>query len=286
MSGGRLDIELYTANELIPALELMDAVGAGVIEMSQTYGVYYTGIIDVGNIHGALELMPYLLPQQNDGERILYFWGWKEILEEGFAEHNIKWMGPEQSGSQAFWSKYPIRSLDDLGGFKIRSFGYPAKILTDLGATAVFLPHEEVYTAIATGAIDGSQTSFDMYETNHYYEVCPYFYMPYQWHGDLGEYYVNMDAWNELGPELQGMLDYSLRAHGRYHHLATMDSAERMFTKFPEWGSEIITLPDSMIAEWRAAALAYFPELAAISPRMARAVKAMEDYMRFQGYIE
>src|SRR6202163_3318539 len=43
LSGGRLDITVHAAGEVVPALEVLDAVGSGVVEMGHTAAFYWQG---------------------------------------------------------------------------------------------------------------------------------------------------------------------------------------------------------------------------------------------------
>src|SRR5262249_46552951 len=43
LSGGRLEISVAAAGEVVPALEVLDAVGAGVAEMGHTAAFYWQG---------------------------------------------------------------------------------------------------------------------------------------------------------------------------------------------------------------------------------------------------
>jgi hypothetical protein len=53
--------------------------------------------------------------------------------------------------------KTPVTTLDDIKGKKIRGGGPNGEVLKNLGASVVTIPSAEIYTALATGVVDGVQ---------------------------------------------------------------------------------------------------------------------------------
>ena len=156
-TGGRIQIELYAANALVGASEMADALAAGMIEVAYTGLNYYAGQIPIANI-GPNALPPSLWRSPEEQSELYLYRGLEDLLREGLAEYGIYYWTELLSGDTGWWSKYPMYGVGDLAGFKVRFYGYILKVLEVLGAAPVYLPHPEVYTALATGVIDGSGT--------------------------------------------------------------------------------------------------------------------------------
>jgi TRAP-type mannitol/chloroaromatic compound transport system substrate-binding protein len=173
MSHGRLDITLFTAGQLVPTMEIFDALGKKTIDIAYTSGVYYTGTVPEGSLE-LTSLPPLLLPTLKDALQVYWYLGVDQLMRDAYAEKGVYYLGSVFLGDPITnWSKNPMHKASDFVGHKVRSFGYISKTLQKLGATPTLIPHEEVYTALAQGVIDGSLTAGSYYQRLKYYEVCP-----------------------------------------------------------------------------------------------------------------
>ncbi|GAI82147.1 unnamed protein product [marine sediment metagenome] len=100
-----------------------------------------------------------------------------DIIQRAYNEQNLYVLtldsGPRYG---ELMSTKPIRSLEDVKGMKIRTFGAFAEMYEGLGAGIVSVPGGEMYTALATGVIDaatwgspGGFYSYDIQEVTKYY---------------------------------------------------------------------------------------------------------------------
>jgi len=69
----------------------------------------------------------------------------------------------------------PVRSVEDLNGLKIRVIGSSVYIDTfnAMGAKSTPMPYGEVYTALATGTVDGAENDTTGYRNMKFYEQAP-----------------------------------------------------------------------------------------------------------------
>lgn len=286
MSNGRLDITLYTAGELTPTVEIVDSMEKGMVDIAYTTGCYYTGIIP----EACLEtpgLPPLVFDSFRDTIQMYWYGGLDEIIRQGYAKHGIYYVGSLiWDVPIAFWSKKPMKGADDLKGYKARSFGYTAKTLAKLGASPVFLPHEEVYTSIAQGVIDGSMTDASYYARMKYYEVAPYFYLPGLANTQAMCIIVSQKSWDALPDDLKEIVKEA------FVHL-TLDHGQRlwweydqMLRKFDEMGSTLIRWSDEDQQKIREAGISFLPEIAAKSELNKKGVELIENYLREKGYLK
>ena len=156
-----------------------------------------------------------------------------------------------------------------------------------LGASAVYIPHEDVYTALQTGTIDASGTSAYMYEAQKYYEVCPYFVLPYIGHPISNEVMLTMDVRNELPEDLKELLSMSVRWLSYERERAGLiDDAQMLARAEAEYGTTISTLSDADLKVITTEAMIILDDIGAMSDRCAKMVKIIKDYNRMMGYID
>lgn len=82
------------------------------------------------------------------------------------------------AGARNFYNtKYPINSVDDMQGLRIRvqETNVMIRIVEVLGAIAVPTTYEDVYSSLETGVIDGAENNWPSYESSDHYEVAKYY---------------------------------------------------------------------------------------------------------------
>ena len=202
MSGGRLKVKVYGANEIVPALEVFDAVSRGTAQMGHSGAYYWKGK------HPATQFftsVPFgLTAQEMNGW--LYHGGGMELWEELYDKFNLIPNAAGNTGVQmGGWFNKEINSVTDLKGLKMRIPGLGGEVLKQAGGTPVTLPGGEIYTSMQSGAIDATEwvgpyndMAFGLYK------VAKFYYHP-GWHepGSTMEAMINKDAFNELPKDLQ-----------------------------------------------------------------------------------
>jgi len=159
MTEGRLDIELLPIKAVVPHRETPEAVAIGVLDGQLTAPSYFAGK-DPG-----FALMGDLIAGYDNPSQIHEFCmngPGKKLLQKLYDKHNpgLKVIGCSSEKREAFVSKYPIRTVADLKGKKIRSpEGLASDVFKRAGASPVSLPGSEVYTALEKNVIDAADSS-------------------------------------------------------------------------------------------------------------------------------
>ena len=147
MSNGRLTIKVYAGGELVPPLEVFDAVSRGTAEMGHGAAYYWKGKVPAAQFFTAV---PFGL-STSEMNAWLSKGGGQALWEEAYAPFGVKPLAVGNTGMQmGGWYNKEINSLDDLKGLKIRMPGLGGEVLSRLGATTVNLPGGEVFTALQT----------------------------------------------------------------------------------------------------------------------------------------
>jgi TRAP-type mannitol/chloroaromatic compound transport system substrate-binding protein len=205
MSGGRIQVKVYGAKELVPAFEVFDAVSRGTAEMGHGAAYYWKGKSEAAQFFAAV---PFgLTAQEMNGW--LYHGGGMELWEEIYAKFNLIPAAAGNTGVQmGGWFNKEINSVDDLKGLKMRIPGLGGEVLRRAGGTPVSLPGGELYTSLQSGAIDATEwvgpyndLAFGLYKAAKYY------YYP-GWHepGTTLEAMVNKQAFDALPEDLQSIV--------------------------------------------------------------------------------
>ena len=151
MSDGRLTVHVYGAGELVPAMEVFDAVSQGVVDAGHGAAYYWKGKVPSAVFFTSI---PFgLNAQEMNGW--LHYGGGLELWQEAYAPYNLVPMAGGSTGVQmAGWFNKEINSIDDLKGLKMRIPGLAGEVFAAAGGTAVTIPGGELYTSIQTGVID------------------------------------------------------------------------------------------------------------------------------------
>jgi TRAP-type mannitol/chloroaromatic compound transport system substrate-binding protein len=279
MSNGRLEIEFFTDGQLVPTLEIVNALQDGAIDMSFTSPLYYGGAIPESNLYPSA-LPPLVLDSIEEAEDLFWNHGVDQVIREAYAEHGVHYLMTLFLGEPgSHWSKKPMPRLADTKGYKIRSFGYAAKVWAKLGASPVFLPHGEVYTSLAQGVLDGSQTAGSYFLRGKYYEVAPYFYLDPQFKVQGMAFLVSKKAWDPLSPDIKAILEAAGQLYSQEYVQQTFVDFEKMVSDFDKLGAKTIKWPDEDLKKIKEVSYTFLDDIASKNARSAKGVKLIKDYL-------
>jgi len=206
LTGGKFDIRVFSGGEIVPPLQVMDAVQAGTLQAGHSASYYYIGknpafAFDAG--------VPFGLDTR---QRLawMYHGGGREVLSDLFTQFGIKSFPLGSTGAQmGGWFREPVESMADLRGVTMRIPGLGGEIMNRLGATVQVLAGGDIYPALERGAIDATEWvgPYDD-EKLGFHEIAKNYYYPGWWEpGVTSSLYVGLEAWNELPPQYQAVLE-------------------------------------------------------------------------------
>jgi TRAP-type mannitol/chloroaromatic compound transport system substrate-binding protein len=202
-SNGRLEIEWFAVDELMPGSELEDAVTKGVIDGMNSYGAFWDGIVGkIGTIEAAA--LTYVPPFKQ--RYIVDDTDYLDVCRAAWAEAGVYYLYPKTGypiGDYVF-SAVDLESIDDLQGLPFRSAGASAEILTLLGAATAYFPLAEIYTAMETGVVKACEfgDATTMYEMG-LQNVAKHWYIPAFVQGGNNMWIINQESWNALPDDLK-----------------------------------------------------------------------------------
>ena len=279
VSGGKFDVQVFAAGELMPAFSVVDGVQRGTIEAAHTAPYYFFARDETFAIGGAI---PFGLNSRQMSAWTFHGNGLK-LMREFYARYNMISFPCGNTGAQmGGWFRKEIKSLADMKGLKFRVGGFAGKVIERLGAIPLNLPGGEIYQALATGDIDAAEWigPYDDQKLG-FNKVAPNYYYPGWWEGGLQlDLYVNQQAYNALTPEYKALLDVAAAA-------AHVDMQAKYDAKNPAAlkqlvgaGARLRPFPADVMNAAFKESMKLYAELSDTNPAWAR---VYADYARFRG---
>lgn len=205
MSGGRMEITVYGGGELVPALEVFDAVSNGAIELGHGAAYYWSGKIPAAQFFATV---PFGMNAQQTNAWLLSGGG-LELWQETYADFNLLPFPAGNTGMQmGGWFNKEINTAQDIQGLKMRIPGIGGKVFNRAGGTSVLVAGGEIYTNLERGVIDATEWigPFHDYQMG-FYNVARYYYYPgWQEPGTALELFANKEKFESLPSDLQSII--------------------------------------------------------------------------------
>lgn len=211
MSGGRLEIRVYGAGEIVPALEVFDAVSQGTAEMGHGAAYYWKGKVPEAQWFATV---PFGM-NAREANAWLTHGGGLDLWRELYKPFGVRPFPGGNTGTQmGGWFSKEVRSLEDVSGLKMRIPGLGGEVFKRAGGVPVLLPGGEIFTSLQTGAIDATEwvgpyndLAFGLHKAAKFY------YYP-GWHepGLVLELLVSEKALAELSPDLVAIVEVAAQA--------------------------------------------------------------------------
>jgi TRAP-type mannitol/chloroaromatic compound transport system substrate-binding protein len=205
-TGGRFEIRTFAPGEIVPALQVVDAVQNDTVEMGYTAGYYYVGKDPTFAFDTA---MPFGLNTRQTNAWMMQGGGDK-LMEEFFRQYNIKAIPAGNTTAQmGGWYRREFNTVKDLQGMKFRIAGFAGQVLARLGVVPQQIPAGDIYSALEKGTIDAAEwVGPHDDEKLGLAKVAKYYYAPAFWEGSAQlSLYINHKQWDSLPPEYKAILE-------------------------------------------------------------------------------
>lgn len=265
MTGGAFEIRVYPAGELVPALQVMDAVQRSTVQIGQTASYYYIG----KNPALAFDTcVPFGLTARQQSAWLLEAGG-LDLVNRRFSDFGIVSFPGGNTGVQmGGWFKRPVTSLADLKGLKMRIPGMGGAVMERLGVATQTLAGGEIYTALERGAIDATDWvgPYDD-EKLGFHKVASVYHYPGWWEpGPSLSFYFHKPSFEGLPAEYQAVLKTAC-------HEASTAMQSRYDARNPaalqrlrEAGVQILPFSEDLMVGAREASRALLEDEAAADP--------------------
>ena len=248
MSGGQMTIQVFAAGELVPALQVFDAVSQGTVEMGHSAAYYWAGKLPAAQFMTAV---PF-------GMNARGMWAWLygekglDVWRELYAPFNLVPFPMGNTGTQmGGWFNKKITSSADLDGLKMRIPGLGGKALANAGGNPILLSGGEVYTALERGNIDATEWVGPLHDVRFGLDrAAKYYYYP-GWHEPSTqlELIVNKQKWEALPANLQAIIEAAATSAGVYIYSKMEVGNAEAYAKLKESGHvEVVPFPQDVLA--------------------------------------
>lgn len=211
MSNGQIEVKVYAAGELVGALECFDATSTGAADMYHGAEYYWQGKSKGFSFFTAV-------PMGMTASEIMGwidYGGGQKLWDDLSASFNIKPFQAGNTGHQTGgWFKKEMNSLEDFKGLRFRMPGIGGEVLRRLGAAPVNMPGGEIYQALQSGLLDGTEWvgPWNDYAFGFYREA-PFYYAPgFHEPGASLAVGINLDVWNNFSASERAMISFACKA--------------------------------------------------------------------------
>jgi TRAP-type mannitol/chloroaromatic compound transport system substrate-binding protein len=206
LTDGKFNIRVFPGGELVPALQVMDAVQAATVEMGHSASYYYFGKDATFAFDTAV---PFGLTARQQTAWIDQGGG-RQLLRDFFAEYGIvNFMGGNTGCQMGGWFRREVKTPQDLHGLKMRVGGFAGRVMQKLGVVPQQIAGGDIYPALEKGTIDAAEWigPYDD-EKLGFNKVAPFYYTPGWWEPSAQlSFYVNKKEWDKLPKDYQAALE-------------------------------------------------------------------------------
>ncbi|MEM6678185.1 MAG: TRAP transporter substrate-binding protein [Pseudomonadota bacterium] len=261
LSGGRIEVKLFAAGEIVPGPGVFDAVSEGTAELYHAVPAYWgsksKGILLFGS-------QPFGL-RADEQAGWLAHGGGQDLYDEMYAQFGLKPFLCGNSGPQwAGWFRNPIESPEDLKGLKFRTTGLASEMASKLGMAAQAMGGRDMFQALQTGALDAGEFIGPWTDSAlGYYQIAKLYYWPGVGEpSSAEECAVNREVYEALPDDLKQAVRFACESlYNPVWTEYTTKHAAALKTLVSEQGVEVRKLPDSVIEAMGAAAAEVIGEL-------------------------
>ncbi len=279
LTDNKFQIQTFAAGELVPGLQVLDAVQNGTVECGHTAMYYYFGKDDAMVF---LSGLPFGLNvrQQNAW---LQFGGGLELINEFLKTYNVTmFVGGNTNCQMGGWFSKEIKTVEDLKGLKFRMGGFAGKIMQRLGVVPQQIAAGDIYPALEKGTIDGAEWvgPYDD-EKLGFVKVAKFYHYPGWWEPNSSNgFIVNTEKYNALPKQYKEAIA-SATAEANAWVSAKYDSVNPQALKRLVGSGAVLKpfTPEVMDACWKAANELY-AEIGAKNPMFK---KLYDSQVAFRG---
>ncbi|MBI5119629.1 MAG: TRAP transporter substrate-binding protein [Rhodospirillales bacterium] len=203
---GKFQIRVFAGGEIVPGLQVLDAVQNGTVECGHTAPYYYFGKDPTFAFDCAV---PFGMTVRNQNAW-MYVGGGIELMRDFYKAYNTVQFPCGNTGAQmGGWFRKEIKTVKDLQGLKMRIGGFAGAVMSKLGLVPQQIAGGDIYPALEKGTIDAAEWvgPYDD-EKLGFYKVAPYYYYPGWWEGGPQlSLLVNLNEWNKLPKTYQSILE-------------------------------------------------------------------------------
>lgn len=214
LTDGHFQIQTFAAGEIVPPLQVLDAVQNGTIESGGTPSFFYVGKDPTFAFDTAI---PFGLNTRQQTAWVMEGGG-LQLMRDFYKDYNVIHFPAGNTGAQmGGWFRKEIKTLEDLRGLKMRIAGLGGQVIARLGVVPQNIPPGDLYAALERGTIDAAEwIGPHDDERLGFAKIAKYYYYPGWWDPCAQtNVFVNLDHWGKLPKTYQAALEVACaEVHG------------------------------------------------------------------------
>jgi TRAP-type mannitol/chloroaromatic compound transport system substrate-binding protein len=260
-SGGRLTVQVYSAGELVPPLQSLDAVIDGSAEMSHGAAYYWQ------NKSTALSFftgVPFGMTSRELTGWVRHMGG-QELWDEVYDQFGVQGFLSGDTGTQAGgWFRNELTGLADVKGLRFRTPGLGGKVWEKLGASVTNMAAGEIFQALQSGNLDAAEFVGPYNDLAlGFYQVAKNYYFPsFVEPGLATELVVDKAKYQALPADLQAIIrDVSQAEYDMVASDFAANDPRALQTLINDHGVKVLQFPDEIVQAGAEAAKEIFADL-------------------------
>lgn len=265
LTEGRFKITAAPAGQIVPGLQVYEAIENGTTPIGHTASFYWVGR-DAAWAIGTTLPFGLTTGQQNAW---LYYGGGRALMDEFYAEQGIVAFPAGNTTNQSGgWFKKEINALSDLQGLKMRIPGLGGQVMAKLGVSTQNIAGGEIFQALSTGTIDAAEFTNPVDEEKMGFQnAAEFYYMPSWWEpGATLDVFISKAEYDKL-PDQYKFAVQAAAAEANALSIARYDAENAAaLQRLVEGGTKLRSYSDEIMTAAQTAAFELYGELENQSP--------------------
>ncbi len=269
LTDGRFVITPYPAGDIVPALEVLDAVSQGTVECGHTFSTYY---IEQSPALAFSAGVPFGFTAQQQSAW-LYEGGGLEAIRRVYQRFNVINFPAGNTGAQmGGWFQREIQRTSDLKGLKMRIPGLAGQIMSRLGAEIKMLAADEIVQAFAQGEVEAVELTGPYDDSKlGLHKAARFYYYPAWWQpSESLDVIINLEQWNQLSPQFQKVIEIAA-IEANILTLAKYNAGNtKMLQRLKAEGVQLKSLNTEILEAAEQATFAVYEDIASRDPEFSQ----------------
>jgi TRAP-type mannitol/chloroaromatic compound transport system substrate-binding protein len=282
-SGGRIEVELHAAGEIVPGQQVFDAVAEGTAQLYHSIPAYWgsksKGFLVFGSQPFGLRADEQFGWIQHGGGQALY--------DEMYGRFGLKPFLCGNSGVQwAGWFRNEINSVDDLQGLRFRTTGLASEMASRVGMSVQAMSGGQMFQALQSGTIDAGEFIGPWSDSAlGLHQIAKNYYWPGVGEpSSVEEAAINLEVYENLPDDLKQAVAFACESlYNPVWTEYTTNHARALRQLVSEQGVQVKKLPDDVIVALGNAAGEVMSELREDSDDLVRRI--VESFLEYRSLI-
>ncbi|MGM0676965.1 TRAP transporter substrate-binding protein [Ectothiorhodospira marina] len=278
LSGGRISVRVFGADDLVPALEVFDAVARGSAEIGHGAAHYWE---DVGPAAQLFTSVPFGMNAQ-ETHAWLYQGGGLALWRDLYRHFDVIPFPCGNTGAQmGGWFKQEIHELSDLEGLSIRMSGLGGEVMRRAGARVVSMAGDDIPEAMRGGRLDAAEWvgPYGDRDLGLHRWGWHYYYPGWQQPSSLVEALINREAYEALPSGLQQAVTHACRVASDHMLMEfTARNQQALDELVSVYDVPVQRFPDPVLASLRRLTDEVLEEMADEDSTAGRVIRSYQDF--------